>query len=102
MSKYIKRRLITWEEFKRRYKPYAIEWDDDNGIYEIEYKEWEWSFDGDDKEDFGKEILVRKLDEYKYSNYTHEDKETGYGWHELWFEPEFKPIEFIGKKEMEL
>ena len=50
----------------------------------------------------GKEIEIEKF--IGNINYTHRGKinDIKWYWHELWFEPEFIPIEFINEDEFEI
>ena len=55
----------------------------------------------------GNDVNVERLEEEikKTTYYTHRNTDCGrhgWYWHELWFEPEFVPIEFINEDEFEI
>jgi len=103
----MKRKLKTWEKFEREFKPLSDTWEEryeyDSGFKFIciKYNGMHWHVYSTMKPLFGTEIQVRKY--YNVKDYTHH----GYNgfdnsWHELWFEPEFEPIDFLSKKEVEI
>jgi len=97
----MKRKLKTWEQFKSEFRPMADRWvKDERGYISLEYKNMHWCIIIDMQEMFGTEIEVREYD--IYHSYTYKDMKYGYIWHELWFEPEYKEIEFITKEEIEI
>ena len=70
--------------------------------YLTKFNNMDWWIDKDMFEYLGKEIEVKKIDGSR--DYTHCGiiNHIKWGWHELWFEPEFVPIEFIKENEFEL
>jgi len=105
----MKRRLKTWEQFAKEFKPLSdkwgdwhewYEWEDGNKIIEIFYNNMTWHITLTMKDLFGTEVEVKEI---KDINYTHVGVDGNYWyWHEDWFEPEFKEIEFISKEEIEI
>lgn len=98
------RKLMTWEKFVEIFKPLVDVWCYGvlSGNLYIEYKDMKWLILSGERLLFGTEIDV---EEYKDNNYTHKHKYRNhviYNFHESWFEPEFKPIEFLSKEEMEI
>jgi len=97
----MKKKLKTWEAFEAEFKPIADRWIiytiDDNNVVEIHYNDLHWYIHKDMKDLFGTEIEVREMN---LGDYTHVSPR--FGWHEDWFEPEYKEIEFISKEEFEI
>lgn len=96
----MKRKLKTWEAFKEEFKPLCDEWNVYHDSITIFYKKVKWYISSLKKDKFGTEIEVKKLK--GKCNYTHEIIPEFWVCHELWFEPEFEPIEFITKEEMKI
>jgi len=94
----MKRKLKTWKAFEAEFEPLVNEWDHRiwNNLY-ITYNNMHWNITPEMKRIFGTEIEVRKIND---KHYTY--KGLSYAWHESWFEPEFKEIEFISEDEMTL
>jgi len=93
----MKRRLKTWEQFVKEFKPLASEWKVSCNYYYIKYNDMKWFISPEMKRIFGTEIEIEKV--YS-SNYTYIG--GSYYWHELWFEEEFKEIEFLSEEEVML
>jgi len=100
------RRLKTWEQFEKEFKSFADEWTKNYDYYDnyhIKYNGMIWNIASPMIDLFGTEIKVFEIKKYRGKNYTHHgDIGVGWNWHELWFEPEFKEIEFIKKEEVML
>jgi hypothetical protein len=105
MKKYT---LLTWEEFEKKFKPISVKWteiyDPENG--EIVYIDIKlnggppWLITKKSVEEFGTTVEVYDLEFPQ--NFTHTNKEKTHRYHESWFKPEFKPIEFLTKEDIEL
>jgi len=94
----MKRKLKTWKAFEDEFEPLSDEWYEDGfGDYYITYKNMHWIIIPEMRRIFGSEIEFYKIDN---EDYTYKGKEYSYLWHELWFEPEYKEIEFLSEKEV--
>jgi len=96
----MKRKLKTWEQFEKEFEPIADEWHI-NDLYDvvIDYNNMHWYINRTDMiKRFGTEIEVKKINDKDYTYMSN----SYYYWHELWFEPEYKEIEFISKEEVEI
>jgi len=99
----MKRKLKTWEQFEDEFRLLSYEW------VEYEYYAWtiivyngmRWHISPKKKELFGTEIEVTEIRDF---NYTHIGMGIGnrFFWHELWFEQEFKEIEFLSEEEVNI
>lgn len=96
----MKKKLITWDEFKKKFKPYATSWDEENNSISISYNGLEWCIDDYMIPCFGTEIEIEEAPELNY--YTYKGIKYHFYWHDLWFEPEFIPIDFITEKDIEI
>jgi len=102
------KKLKTWDQFEAEFKPLADVWKEYEYGYEVEikYNNMRWYINSLMRDFFGTEIEVEKIKYYKRHNYTHNytHRSMGngkiYGWHELWFEPEF--VEFLSEEEVEI
>ena len=98
MSEWGKRNLMSWDEFNSTFKPYFDRWEKiHGGDINIEYQDYWRVILKSEGDEFGKEIEVRKRiitnEDYNYIDKNHNL------YHELWFESEFKSIEFITEEE---
>jgi len=89
----MKRKLKTLKVFIEEFKPLSDYWDKDGNYLYIIYNDMIWFINPKKKKLFGTEIEVEEYNDF--NNYTHKDIESGFFWHELWFEQEFKEIEFL-------
>jgi len=98
------RKLKTWEQFEDEFKPLSDKWNEIRYAVKIIYDGMFWFINSEKKELFGTEIEVEEIKNNNGYNYTHKSMGNGkiYGWHELWFEPEFKEIEFLSMEEVEI
>jgi len=90
------RKLKTLKEFKDEFKPLADRWVEYE-YYCIEYNNMIWIIDTEKIKKFGTEVEVKEIYDKDYTHYG-----KGFFWHELWFEPEFKKIEFLSMEEVEI
>jgi len=100
----MKRKLKTWKDFKEEFKPFADKWNE--GVHAfIDYNNIHWAINKEMKSSFGTEIDIERIldgdPNYTYMGYI-KDISRLWLWHELWFEPEFKPIEFLKEEDMEI
>lgn len=99
----MKKRLKTLEQLERDLKPLCSEWiyDDYLESISITYNSKKFYINDTMLEQLGTEIEVVEVDEKeKEDGYSYMEKSIHeYCYHELWFEPEFKPIEFLSEEE---
>jgi len=99
----MKKKLKTWEAFEAEFRPFADRWDEsiiDMGIIQIKYNDMVWTINSHMKKLFGNEFEVYRITD---ENYTHGGfDDFSWSWNELWFEEEYKEIEFITKEEVEI
>jgi len=94
----MKRKLKTWEQFEKEFKPLAEKWEEyANGNIFIKCSNVYWCIRPKMRKYFGTKIEVHGFNLY-HPVYTH--KGHNHAWHESWFEPEFEEIEFISKEEI--
>ena len=95
MSEIITKKLISWEQFNKEFEVNQNHFGD--GDCDVTYNGYKWFINSAMIDYFGKKIKVTRYYGSNKENYTHEGD---WLWHELWFEEEFEPIEFLTEEEM--
>ena len=92
--------IVKIKTAKQLIEEFGFKYDGYN--YETYFNDMFWRINNLMFKYLGEEIEVEELT--LSINYTHKGKisDTAWHWHELWFEPEFVPIEFIKENEFEL